>query len=66
MKDDPAAGRPRTKIRRSVARRTSDLEFDHGAPLLPSHRTLCDRWRTQHVEEEHGLRADVYQALGLM
>jgi hypothetical protein len=66
MKDDLPAGRPNGKPRRPVTCRTSDLEFDFGAPVLPDHRTLGERWRTQHVEEEHGLRSDVYRHIGLM
>lgn len=65
MKNEHSAERPKGKPCPIVCR-TSDLDFDFGAPLLPDHSTLCDRWRTEHVEQEHGLRADVYRSLGLM
>jgi len=45
--------------------RTSDLEFDFGPRVLPDGQTLHDRWRAEQVEEEHGLRADVYRSLGM-
>jgi len=66
MKDNLPAGRPNGKPRRPVTCRTSDLEFDFGTPVLPDPRTLCDRWRVEHVEAERGLRADVYRSIGLM
>jgi hypothetical protein len=66
MKNELPAARPKGTLRRPTVCRTSDLEFDFGAPVLPDHRTLCNRWRTEHVEQEHGLRADVYRSLGLM
>ena len=65
MKKDHLAEGPKGKPRPIVCR-TSDLDFDFGAPVLPDHRTLGERWRTQHVEEEHGLRSDVYRHIGLM
>ena len=48
-----------------AACRTSDLEFDFGPRVLPDGRTLSDRWRAEQVEEERGLRADVYRSLGM-
>ena len=46
--------------------RTSDDEFDFGAPVLADHRALDDRRRSQVDDQERGLRADVYRSLGLM
>ena len=66
MKDNLPAGRPNGKPRRPVTCRTSDLDFDFGAPVLPDDHARCNRWRTEQIEAEHGLRADVYRSLGLM
>ena len=65
MKSELAAGRPKAKLRRPTVCRTSDLEFDFGAPVLPDDDARCNRWRTEQIEAEHGLRADVYRHIGL-
>jgi len=66
MKNDPPAGRPKPKSVRSVACSTSDREFDHGARPGCDHESLLRRWRAEEIEQEGGLRADVYRSLGLM
>lgn len=66
MKQVDPAGRPVARARRPLVCRTSDREFDFGAPLL-SDDTLS--WRGQHarsIEDEHGLRFDVYRSMGLV
>ncbi|MBI5486493.1 MAG: hypothetical protein HY905_04095 [Deltaproteobacteria bacterium] len=65
MKNKYSAEEPKGKPYPIVSR-TSDLEFDFGAPVLPDHGALHSRWRTREVEEEHGLRSDVYRHIGLM
>ena len=65
MKNERSAHGPKRKPCPIVCR-TSDLDFDFGAPLLPDDDARCNRWRTEQIEAEHGLRADVYRSLGLM
>ncbi|MBN1772545.1 MAG: hypothetical protein JXB32_14845 [Deltaproteobacteria bacterium] len=65
MKKEHSAEKPKGTPR-PIPCRTSDLDFDFGAPVLADQRVLNHRWRLEQVEEEHGLRADVYRALGLM
>ena len=65
MKREHSAPEPKEKPCPIVCR-TSDLEFDFGSPVRLDHRRPGDRWRAEHVEEEHGLRLDVYRAVGLL
>ncbi|MBI5500821.1 MAG: hypothetical protein HY907_11305 [Deltaproteobacteria bacterium] len=65
MKTKYTARGPKGAVRRPLVCRTSDLDFDFGAPLLPDGPALGNRWRVEHVEEERGMRADIYRALGL-
>ena len=65
MNNDQSARRPKVKPCPIVCR-TSDLDYDFGAPLLPDHRTLCDRWRAIEIEREGGLRAGIFRRLGMM
>jgi hypothetical protein len=66
MRNEMPAERPKPRLPRPTVCRTSDLEFDHGPRAGVDHASLFRRWRTQEVEEERGLRADVYRSLGLM
>ncbi len=65
MKNEHSANEPKVKPCPIIGR-TSDLDFDFGAPVLPDPRTMCDCWRAEQVERDRGLRADVYASLGLM
>ncbi len=65
MKNERSAERPKGPHRSPIVCRTSDLDFDFGAPLLPDGYALGNRWRVEHVEKERGMRADIYRALGL-
>ena len=65
MKNEHPAKEPRVRPY-PITCCTSDLDFDFGAPVLPDRRTLCDRWRALEVEQQRGLRADVYRSLGLI
>ena len=66
MKNELPARRPKPKSVRSVAYNTSDREFDHGARPGCDHESLLRRWRAEKIEQDGGLRADIFRSLGLM
>jgi hypothetical protein len=66
MQKPNPAGRPMARLRRPLVCHTSDLALDHGAPMMPDDPPLGQRWRMRNIEEEGGLRLDVYRSLGLI
>jgi hypothetical protein len=66
MQKPNPAGRPMARLRRPLVCHTCDLESDDGAPMLPDDAPLHHRWHVRHIEEEHGLRFDVYRSMGLV
>ncbi len=66
MQKPNPAGRPTVRVRRPLVYRTSDRDFDFGAPLLPDDVSLPSRWHARHAEEERGLRFEIYRELGFV
>lgn len=66
MKNMMPAGRPKAGPMRPLVCHWSDLDFGRGARDAQGFRTMFDRWRVEHMEQDRSFRTRVLHAAGLM